>query len=253
MPEDDAFQSQREVYGAVMLTGGIDDLRLTFNAVVDAASNAIALGGDVGFGLTNDSDQYSLAHAFTAIGGGGGFDAIGAMAATGTIGVLGLALDHAWEPFAPVVMDVWLDVDQDGEDDYLVRGVDLGVVQGLAYTGQYVSAFYDLGAGTASILFFAEVDFNDRVMALIFNHGGAVSGEVDFSAELWNLRSGDTMAMTDGTFDMSAAIGAVYVDLEAGDTFSGADLGALAAPGILWLFPNNPLGTQAQVTTPATP
>jgi hypothetical protein len=99
-------------------------------------------------------------------------------------------------------MDVWLDVDQDGEDDYLVRGVDLGVVQGLAYTGQYVSAFYDLGAGTASILFFAEVDFNDRVMALIFNHGGAVSGEVDFFAELWNLRSGDTMAMTDGTFDM---------------------------------------------------
>jgi hypothetical protein len=95
MPEDDAFQSHREVYGAVMLTGGIDDLRVTFNAVVDAASNAIALGGDDGFGLTNDSDQYSLAHAFTAIGGGGGFDAIGAMAATGTIGVLGLALDDA--------------------------------------------------------------------------------------------------------------------------------------------------------------
>lgn len=252
MPEDDAWHSQREAYGAVTLSGDTDDLRLTFNAVVDGASNTVALGGDDGFGLTNDSDQYSLAYAFTTIGSGGGFDALGAAGFGGTA-AFGFALDEGWEPMSGVVMDLWLDVDQDGEDDYLVRGVDLGIISGVGYNGFFVSVFYNLGAGTAGIQFYGEVDFNDRVMTLFASHGGAFSGEIDFFAEAWNLRSGDTMAITDGSFDMGAAIGAVYVDIEAGEEFSGADLGPLAAPGMLWLFPNNPLETQAQVTTAINP
>lgn len=253
MPDDDAFQSQREAYGALTLTSADDELRLTFNAVVDGASNAVALDGDDGFGLTNDSDQYSLAHAFTAIGSGGGFDAVGAMAATPAIAVFGFALDDGWEPFAPMVVDLWLDVDQDGEDDYLVRGIDLGIIQGLPYTGQYASTFYNFEAGTATIQFLGEVDFNDRVLGLIANHGGGLTGEIDFFAEAWNLRSGDTMAMTAGSFDMGNAVGAVYIDLDPGDVFTGDDLGPLAAGGMLWLFPNNQLETQAQVTAPVTP
>src|SRR5690606_7006065 len=65
--------------------------------------------------------------------------------------------------------------------------------------------------------------------------------------------TGEYQAEQEGTIDFDQTFDGAWFDIEAGDDFDGADLGPFAAGGLLWLMPNNPVGSQAYVTEPAPP
>jgi minor extracellular serine protease Vpr len=73
---------------------------------------------------------------------------------------------NRWSNAATNEFDIYLDVDQDGTDDYIVVGVDQGAVQAGTFNGRMASFVFSTRSPGASVLFFATAP-TDSSTALI--------------------------------------------------------------------------------------
>lgn len=270
-PYDDAFFSQTEVDGWFIFDDGTDSLRVGYLAVVDPASNvnARAAGcrpdGGCSVQLGNQGPALGWAEGFTYSNGEGmilddepnAIDAFGYRTNTlsGTDVVqFGLATEAPWEPMSAYEMDVYLDTNEDGTDDYVLAAADLGLLQGQDPTGQVVTALFDLNAGGGVIQWYVSGDYNDRTAVLTVDRHGAFGfleeGDTTFNYTLV------TVDLTDETFDVAS--GSVDLANEIVPDMSSLGLeprmrtnvpvDTSSGPGkMLWLFQNNPPHRQVDV------
>jgi hypothetical protein len=261
-PYDDAFFSQTEVDGWFIFNDGDDELRVGYLAVVDPASNlnATAVGcradADCSVRIGNSGPSLGWAEGFTQSNGEGVIldnepNAIAAFGyRTNNIGgtdvvEFGLATEAPWEPMSAYEVDVFLDTNEDGTDDYVLVAADLGLLQGQDPTGQVVTALFDLSTGGGFIEWFVGGDYNDATAVLT----------VDRHGEFGFLEEGDTtfdytlvmFDITNETFDVAGG----SVDL-ANEIVPDANsfglpphqrttVGVSGGSGdMIWLFQNNP-------------
>lgn len=274
MDPDDGFFSQSESDGWLVLTNQADaDDKLVVGlvAVADPASQVSAAGGQDMVTVENAGPADGFADGFTHIGGGeGSLAAVGyrtgfvpATEAEGPYDTIdfGVALGAAWSSPSALEVDILIDVDEDGLDDFAVVGADLGLLSGGDPEGVMVTALFDLINGGASLLYYGIADLNDHVMVL----------PADLTGGSGFLTDGDTtFNMTTVVFDQLGVAGAsdtVTVDL--GSEITSADgLSLEVAAGdasdvttegegeMLWLFQNNPVPAQftvVEVTTAEEP
>ncbi|MBK8905250.1 MAG: S8 family serine peptidase [Anaerolineaceae bacterium] len=270
-PFDDAFFSQTEVDGWFIFDDGSDSLRVGYLAVVDPASNvnARAVGcrseGGCSVQLGNQGPSLGWVEGFTYSNGEGlilddepnAIEAFGYRTNTlSGIDVVqfGLAVEAPWESMSAYEVDVFLDTNEDGTDDYALAAVDLGLLQGQDPTGQVVTALFNLSTGSGVIEWFVSGDYNDRTAVLT----------VDRHGEFGFLEPGDTtfdytlvtFDLTDETFDV--ATGSVDLADEIVPDMNSFGLeprmrtnvpvDTSGGPGMmLWLFQNNPPHTQVDV------
>lgn len=261
---DDGFLSQREADAWLVLSNPEDPedrLRVGLIAVVDPASTVAAAGGEQEVALTNDGPSLGFADGFTAAG-----DGIGSLAQVGyrtsdaeresggtrTI-EFGLALSQPWSAPSETEVNVFIDVDQDGSDDFVLVAADLGLLTGAPEpTGNVVTALIDLASGGGVILYDAVTDMNDQVMIVPAD----LTGTFGFLGD-----DGTAFDMTVMVFDQLGPSGisdVITVDLEAEVTapdglsqvLDGGE--SVTVPtdrggDMLWLFPNNPVGQQHAV------
>ena len=252
--------SQTEADAWLVLTNPEDPedrLRVGLVAVVDPASTAVAEGGVTEVTLTNGGPAPGFADGFTALGAGDGSLAhVGFRTAdeNGEYRVIdfGVALDQPWSSPSETEIDIYIDVDQDGLDDYAVVAADLGWLTGSPDpTGELVTALFDLNLG-GGYLSYAVADMNDRVVVL----------PADLTGDFGFLAEGDTaFDITVVVFDQLGLSGiseVITVDLgeeiaagevlsyslESGETVS---VPADGAGEMLWLFRNNPVDSQHAV------
>ncbi|HEX2153447.1 MAG TPA: S8 family serine peptidase [Acidimicrobiia bacterium] len=276
LASDDGFFSQAESDGWLRLTNtedADDTMVVGLVAVADPASTVTAAGGEAVVSLTNDGPGDGFADGFTNTGAEGetvaavgfrtGFVAEADGGPYDTID-FGVALAEAWSSPSANEIDILLDVDEDGTDEYAVVAADLGALQNAAPTGQVVTALFDLVNGGGFLLYFAVGDLNDRVITL----------PADLTGDFGFLEEGDTsFDMTVAVFDQVGLVGVsetIPVDLtseitpDGGPPDVGADFhtfslvlpadgfGEVATEGagdLLWLFQNNTLADQFSITT----
>ncbi len=153
--------------------------------------------------LANPSDTIGWADSFTYAPSQGGFGdiaAVGFRANTFTDGSevveFGVALDHNWEAAASQEIDIYIDTNEDGVDDYILVSADLGLLQGLEPDGRLITALFDLVHGGALLEWFVTGDLNDQVQTMTVDHYGPygflTQGDKKFSfvATSWDTRSG---------------------------------------------------------------
>ena len=273
MAADDGFYSQSESDGWLMLTNQAnadDKLVVGLVAVADPASQVSAAGGQDMVTVENAGPADGFADGFTHMGGGEGSLAAvgyrtGFVPATegGPYGTIdfGVALGTPWSSPSGLEIDIFIDVDEDGSDDYAVVAADLGLLTGADPEGVMVTALFDLVSGGASLLYYGIADLNDHVMVL----------PADLTGDFGFLADGDTsFNTTTVVFDQLGVAGVsdtVTVDLGIEITsVNGLSLEVPAAAGgdvavdgegeMLWLFQNNPVPAQfavTEVTTDAAP
>jgi minor extracellular serine protease Vpr len=258
---DDGFFSQAEADGRIVLTDG-DTLTVGFLAAIDPASDVSAANekthGQDGVRLANPSSTVGWAAAFTY---NAPESAVGDIAAVGSrtnnyggsnVVEFGVALDHNWEAAASQEIDIYLDTNEDGAPDYILVSADLGLLQGASPDGRLVTALINLSTGSATLEWFVTADLNDQVQTMAVDRSGAYGfldpGDKDFNflAYTFDTRSGAPGGAYAGSVDLSKST-------------TGRDFGLL--PGaedisyptptshdsLLWLFQNNPVGSQYQV------
>jgi minor extracellular serine protease Vpr len=273
MASDDGFFSQSESDGWLELTNqadAADKLVVGLVTVADPASQATATGGEQLVTVGNAGPADGFADGFTNLGGGdGSLAAVGYR--TGFVSEddggpyatidFGVALDAPWSSPSAVEVDIFIDVDEDGADDYALVAADLGYLTGGAPAGVLVTALVDLVNGGGLLLYYGIADLNDHVMVL----------PADLTGDFGFLADDDTnFNMTTVVFDQLGVAGisdTVAVDLETEITAAdGLSLAVPAAAGsdvtvegegeMLWLFQNNPVPSQfaiAEVTTSEEP
>lgn len=269
MGADDGYYSQAESDGWLVLTNqadATDEIVVGLVAVADPASEVAATGGEDLVSVANTGPADGFADGFTKISDGdGSLAAVGFRTGFvpseegGPYGTIdfGVALAAPWASPGGVEVDLYVDVDQDGTDDYVIVAADLGVLTGSDPTGLVVTALIDLETGSGLLLYYAVADLNDHVMIL----------PADTTGDYGFLADGDTaFDVTTVVFDqlgLSGMSDTVTVDLEAeitaedGLSFeipAGAS-GEVATSGegeMLWLFANNAVPTQFGVTSVTT-
>ncbi len=272
MSPDDGFFSQRESDGWVVLTntGDADDRMVVgLLAVVDPASTVSAGGGDAAVGLANGGPALGFADGFTIVATGD--EVAGTLAGVGyrtgsedgyeTID-FGIALTEPWASPSRLETIIFLDVDQDGSDDYALVAADLNWLLGqFDPAGVVVTALFDLNLGGGLLLYFAVADLNDHVAILPADlTGGSGFAGADITA----------FDMTTVIFDgdsVAALSDTVTVDLTAeitspdGLSFevpanTAEDVALQGTGEMLWLFQNNAVPGQfslVEVTDGTTP
>gem|GEM_PF-1108112 len=258
---DDGFLSQTEADAWLVLTNPEDPedrLRVGLVAVVDPASTAVAEGGVAEVTLTNGGPAPGFADGFTALGAGDGSLAhVGFRTAdeNGEYRVIdfGVALDQPWSSPSETEIDIYIDVDQDGLDDYAVVAADLGWLTGSPDpTGELVTALFDLNLGGGYLLYYAVADMNDRVVVLpadlTGDFGFLAEGDTAFDITVVVFDQLGLSGISDViTVDLGEEIAAGEVlsySLESGETVS---VPADGAGEMLWLFRNNPVDSQHAV------
>lgn len=265
-PDDGAF-SQREADGWVKLTNTADEadtMVVGLMAVVDPASTVDAVGGEGVLTLDNGGPSAGLADGYTLIGdqGSGSFAGLGFRTQTVdpdggepfTYIEFGLALSRPWASLSSSEVDVFIDTDQDGADDYALVAADLGFLTGSPDpAGQVATALFDLETGTGALLYFAVADNNDQVAIL----------PADATGDFGFLDEGDTeFDVTAVFFDQIGVAGVsetFSVDLSDQITDTGGLSAVVEAGGstevevsgegeMLWLYQNNPVPTQFSIT-----
>jgi subtilisin family serine protease len=262
---DDGFFSQTEADGRIVLSDG-ETLTVGFLAAIDPASDVQAsVDADHGrvttpMALANPSDTVGWADSFTYAPSQGGFGdiaAVGFRANTFSDGSevveFGVALDHNWEAAASQEIDVYIDTNEDGVDDYILVSADLGLLQGLDPDGRLVTALFDLVHGGALLEWFVTGDLNDQVQTMTVDrygpYGFLTQGDKKFSfvATSWDTRSGALNGVYAGSANLNEQGGTVgYFGLLPGDSGVLIPLPA-NTDAVLWLFQNNPVGSQYQV------
>jgi hypothetical protein len=249
-PWDDAFHSQTEVDGWCVLDDGVDTLRVGYLAVIDPASSMQAKGNGAVVEIRNKSGNVGWAEGFTVAslgrGQGGGapysINAIGvrtnSFAASGDLVEFGFSTGQPWESLAAYEIDIFIDVNSDGIDDFVLVAADF------FGDGIPVTAIFPQGAA----LFSTGADLNDASAVLTF------IGPTDSPfGDLGFLPPGDTdfdyaaffIDLRDGSFD--AQFGSVDLATEIVPEFNsfglfpgtGTRVPISGRGQMLWLFQND--------------
>ena len=258
-PFDDGFFSQTEVDGWFVLDDGVDELRVGYLAVVDPASRMRAnRQRAAGVRVLNNGPSLGWAEGFTQVGGEGlilddepqAIQALGFR--TGTIQgfdvvQFGLATERPWETLSAYEVDIFLDTDEDGTDDYVLVAADLGLLQGQDPTGTVVTALFNLATGSGFLEWFVVADHNDATAVLTVDRHG-LFGFLEEGDTTFNY----TMAVFDrrtsvfdlqfGSVDLADEITPVVPGLLSFGLPPGTRVtfDTTGGPGqMLWLFQNN--------------
>jgi hypothetical protein len=168
-----------------------------------------------------------------------------------------LATDRPWETLSAYEVDVFLDVDEDGEDDYVLVAADLGLLQGQDPTGTVATALLNLATGDFILEWFAVGDYNDHVAVFsVDRHGdfGFLTEDdttFDYTLVLIDLRT-EMFTFQAGSIDLSDEIAPVVPSLASFGLPPGAQVtfDTVGGPGkMLWLFQNNRPPQQAAEVT----
>jgi subtilisin family serine protease len=271
-PADDGFFSQTEVDGWFILDDGVDELRVGYLAVVDPASRMRAqrIGANA-IRVMNTGPSLGWAEGLTLAGGEGDIldDEPGAIRAFGfrsgaidgtDVVQFGLATERPWETLSAYEVDIFLDVNEDGEDDYVLVAADLGLLQGQDPTGTVATALLNLTTGDFVLEWFAVADLNDQVAVFsVDRHGdfGFLAEDdttFDYTLAVVDLRS-EVFDLQTGSVDLAAEIAPVVPSLASFGLPPGAQVtfDTVGGPGqMLWLFQNNrPLQQAVEVTVNA--
>jgi minor extracellular serine protease Vpr len=166
MDPDDGSFSQSESDGWLELTNqddGNDKLVVGLVAVADPASQVTAAGGEDMVRVGNAGPADGFADGFTHVGGGdGSLAAVGYRTGSAVddpdVGIydtidFGLALGAPWSSPGALQVNILIDVDEDGTDDYAVVAADSGLLTGGDPLGVVGTALFDLidGAGCPSL------------------------------------------------------------------------------------------------------
>jgi hypothetical protein len=266
-PADDGFFSQTEVDGWFVLDDGVDELRVGYLAVVDPASwvRATRIGRD-SVRVINSGPSLGWAEGLTWVGGEGTLldDEPAAIAAFGfrtnnldgvDVVQFGLATERRWETLSAYEVDIFLDVNEDGEDDYVLVAADLGLLQGQDPTGTVATALLNLATGDFILEWFAVADLNDRVAVFsVDRHGdfGFLADDdmtFDYTLAVIDQRS-EAFDVQTGSVDLAAEIAPVVDGLKSFGLPPGVQVAfdTVGGPGqMLWLFQNNRPPQQAMV------
>lgn len=265
LESDDAFFSQTESDGWVVLTNQsdrADEIVVGVVAVADPASTVTVEPDNGEVVVSNDGPGDGFADGFTLLDAGtespaeigfrtgfvseeddpdfGPYDTID----------FGLALSDVWPSPSGLEVDIFIDVDQDGEDDYVLVAADLGLLQGVDPVGVVVTALIDLDDGSALLLYEALADLNDRVIVLpadlTGDFGFVQNGNNEFDITVTVFDQLGLVGVSESvTVDLGAEIeGDLSVAVEAGDSET-VDVDGNGE--MLWLFPNNQADDQVQV------
>ncbi|MEZ4363467.1 MAG: S8 family serine peptidase [Kofleriaceae bacterium] len=149
---------------------------------------------------------------------------------------------RSWSTPALMEFDIPVDTNRDGVPDYIVIGVDLGLLQGAGFSGQIASAVLDLSTGGISVFYLAYAPTNGSTMLLPVDSSQLgltpENPRFDYSVATFDLNSADTDE-TDGFAGFNAYSSAV----------SQGDFIAVA-PGEVAFVPVA-LNTEEQALTPA--
>jgi subtilisin family serine protease len=91
--------------------------------------------------------------------------AVGARTWSGGL-AFGIATHQRWSTASTNEFDVYIDANRDGEDDYDVVGVDLGLISTGTADGQMAVAVFDLATGDGAIELLADAPFNSTTLVL---------------------------------------------------------------------------------------
>ncbi len=266
MPWDFGFYSQTEVDGWVTLTSGDTTLQVGYLAVVDPAAEMEVEFEDGTLAFENDSDTVAFAEGFTLAARGGllvnktpfAIDATGFRTNTlSGIDVVqfGVSADKAWNSLSEGEVDIWLDTDQDGIDDYVLVAADLGFLLGGDPTGQVVTALFDLRTGGGFLEWFVDADLNDRVSVLTVDRTGPFGfldpGDTTFDYTMVMFGRAGSIDLQFGSVDLAQEVVPEFAsfglqpDGEATMTVTGP-----SDHPMVWFFPNNEEKKQVEVVEP---
>ncbi len=249
-PYDDALHSQTEVDGWCVFEDGTDTLRVGYMAVIDPASDMRAEGKKGFVKIKNKKGNVGWAEGFTLTGRDGlvlkgktnAFNAIGVRTgsafAFGDLVEFGVSTDRTWESLAPYEVDIFIDVNKDGVDDYIL------VMADFFGDGVPVTAIFPQGAA----LFDSSADLNDATAVMTFigaqdsplgDLGFLPAGDTDFdyTAFFIDLRD-DSFDVQFGSVDLANEI---IPDANSFGLFpdSEVEIPVSGEGEMLWLFQNN--------------
>ena len=252
-PYDDAFHSQTEVDGWCVFDDGVDTLRVGYLAVVDPASDMKAKGKGGVVKIENDKGNVGWAEGFTLAGRDGlmldgttnSFNAVGVRtnfsAAFGDLVEFGISSDRTWETMAPFEIDIFVDVDADGADDFALVAA--------LFPGDEVpiTAIFPFPFNRGSTLFDVGQDFNDASAILTFIGaqeppfgflGFLPPGDTDFDYAAFFFGRDGSFDVQIGSVDLADEIVPAFnsFGLAAGTEF---DVPVSGSGEMLWLFQNN--------------
>jgi subtilisin family serine protease len=264
MPYDVPFYfTQTEVDGWCVLDDGDDTLRIGYTATVDPASRMKVVPGNDGILIQNFGGQAAgFGEGFTLTGVDGllldgtnnSIDALGFRSGDPDfyfglpVMEFGVASEKAWESASNVEWDIYIDIDKDGIDDATLVGADYSFLSSAGTPGDMVTAQFG-PFGAFLDWFFTSVDYNDRVAILPFSMDpfGYVTDSFNYTMVVFG-RDGSADVQF-GTVDTANEI----VPEAPSVGFFGGDGAMLETSGpsgdMLWLFPNNEEGAQAQTVT----
>ncbi|HEX6947395.1 MAG TPA: S8 family serine peptidase [Acidimicrobiia bacterium] len=238
-----------------------DDMVVGVMAVMDPASDLSVSGGQGSIDVANGGAD-GLASGYNLLGVGdasnGTIQAAGFTTfADGDLDVLDIALGlEPTETLNPYEIDVFLDADSDGSDDFLIVAADFGLLTGTGeFSGLYVTALFDLNLGGAFLQYVVQTDYNDEVASLLVDLNGDFgmnSDSDEFTADIFmfDLRDDSLVGLME---DLEIDLGSV-IETEIGNLIGvgAGDGGSLSVTGsgdMLWLFPTNQVGSQYATTT----
>jgi len=267
MPPDDAFFSQTEIDGWLVVEEGTTLLRAGVLAVVDPAADAqveahsAARGPGGELAISNTSQTLGLAFGFTLIEEG---DSIGGVTEalgvrTDTISIedvgdfevvqFGLATDP-WDSLSRRETQILIDTGGPGFE-YALIAADLGLLQGVAPTGTVATALLDLETGAFGLQWMVDGDYNNQVQMLTVDRRlptGFLDGRQRFDYQAITFDGGALVGIQEGHVDLrQQADGLTNPLLEVPpgvEDFAFADYPRQDRREMLWLYPNNPLGEQ---------
>ncbi|MGH8911711.1 MAG: S8 family serine peptidase, partial [Acidimicrobiia bacterium] len=264
MTADDGFFSQAETDGWVRFTNQAnpdDTMVVGLLAVADPASVVAATGGEDTVAVENTGLAEGFADGFTLIAQGdettGSFDAIGYRTSpAGGYEVIEFGLVNAtWGNPSTLEVDIFIDTDGDGEDDYVLVAADLGLLSGADPTGEWVTALLNLGTGDFLLEYFAVADLNDGVAVL----------PVDLTGD-FGFNPSEAFGIDVAVFDQLGLAGLIEdVTVDLTTEITSVDGLSLAVPAgasdhlvtegsgdMLWLYANNAVPGQHSVTSVTT-
>ncbi len=150
--------------------------------------------------LSGDADFYAWGHDDANDGQGyADIRAAGVQSfSTGTAQLIVFAVNtyRPWSTPSMMEADVAIDTNLDGQTDYFVIGIDLGLLQGTGATGQFASALLNVATGAISVQYLGTAPTNGSTMLLPVTAAqlGLTSGSPRFaySVTTFDLNSADS-------------------------------------------------------------
>ena len=271
MPVDDGFFSQTESDGHLWLVNQADEddtVSLAYMAVVDPASNVSGEPFEGGADFTNTGPSDGWVEGFSLVGVGDDVD--GVIGAQGVrmndYGVdvveFGLAGTMPWNTLSSLEIDIFLDVDEDGVDDFILVAADLGLLTGGDFTGTTVTGLFNLNTGDFPLEYYVLGDLNDHVLVLTVDaygdYGFLADGDTTFNytTAVFDLQTDALAGLQMGSVDLTKVLdGATSTLSETAPAGGGVMVDDLNPPDTtgdgshhtLWLYSNNQVPNQFQI------